>query len=258
MLCVAALLSSALVLPSLTLRTPASRSAPLAMMASGNDAIDFPALDGSEVRVGIIKARWHEDITDELLAGVKTALSECGVASENIFESEVPGSFELPLATRYLALSGTVDVVIPMGVLIKGDTYHFEVIADTTTSALMNVGLQTGVPVIFGVLTVNTEEQAKERASGKNNHGLQWGKAAVEMALLRASAIGNKGRKVDRALHRAWRAAILRRPRRACCDAPPATRQPPHAGRDVPAIMRQLRCADCQSESHLCMIPSRL
>merc|ERR1712146_415885 len=78
---------------------------------------------------------------------------------------------------------------------IKGDTYHFEVIADTATGALMNVGLQTGVPVIFGVLTVNTEEQAKDRASGKNNHGLQWGKAAVEMALLRASAIGKKNRK---------------------------------------------------------------
>ena len=68
-------------------------------------------------------------------------------------------------------------------------------IADTVTRGLMDIGLSTGVPVIFGVLTVNDEEQAKYRATGANNHGLQWGKAAVEMALLRASAVGKKGRK---------------------------------------------------------------
>lgn len=192
---VAALLVSAFVLP--TTRQPVGRPVSrVAMMAAGNEAIDFPDLDGSEVRVGIIKARWHEDITDELVAGIKTALKECGVADENIVLSEVPGSFELPLATRYMALSGTVDAVIPVGLLIKGDTYHFEVIADTVTGALMNIGLSTGVPVIFGVLTTNTEAQAKDRSSGKNNHGLQWGKAAVEMALLRSTALGKKGRKV--------------------------------------------------------------
>merc|ERR1719409_478615 len=164
-------------------------------MAKGNDAIDFPELDGSEVRIGIIRARWHEDVCDSLVAGIKTSLAECGVEAENIIESEVPGSFELPLATRFLALSGTVDVILPIGVLIKGDTLHFEVIAESVTKGLMDVGLSTGVPVVFGVLTVNTEEQAKDRSQGKNNHGLQWGKAAVEMALLRASAIGRKGRK---------------------------------------------------------------
>ena len=195
MLLVAAILASAFVLP--TTRQPAGRPVSrVARMAAGNEAIDFPDLDGSEVRVGIIKARWHEDITDELVAGIKTALKECGVADENIVLSEVPGSFELPLATRYMALSGTVDAVIPVGLLIKGDTYHFEVIADTVTGALMNIGLSTGVPVIFGVLTTNTEAQAKDRSSGKNNHGLQWGKAAVEMALLRSTALGKKGRKV--------------------------------------------------------------
>jgi len=80
---------------------------------------------------------------------------------------------------------------------VAGDTYHFEAIADTTTRALMDVGLSTGVPIIFGVLTVNTEEQAIYRSTGDNNHGTQWGKAAVEMALLRASATGgNKGKKL--------------------------------------------------------------
>ena len=95
-----------------------------------------------------------------------------------------------------MALSQQVDVIIPIGLLIKGDTYHFEVIADQVTSALMSVGLQTGIPVLMGVLTVNNEEQAKYRSEGSNNHGSQWGKAAVEMALLRDSAIGKKGKKM--------------------------------------------------------------
>ena len=199
MLAAAALFGTAFLLPSpapaLQHARVAPRSASAVVMATGNDAVQFPEMDGKDVRVGIIKARWHEDITDSLVDGVKESLSKCGVAPDNIIVSEVPGSFELPLASRFLALSGTVDVVVPIGLLIKGDTYHFEVIAETVTSALMNINLQTGLPVIFGVLTVNTEEQAKDRAVGANNHGLQWGMAAVEMALLRQSALGKKGRK---------------------------------------------------------------
>ncbi|KAL3913501.1 MAG: hypothetical protein SGPRY_007958, partial [Prymnesium sp.] len=130
------------------------------LMAAGNEAVSFAPLDGSQVRIGIIKARWHEPTVDALIAGAKRAmLEECGVKSENIVETEVPGSFELPLAARYLALSGTVDAIIPVGVLINGDTYHF---------------------------------QAKDRSTGSNNHGEQWGKAAVEMALLRSSAFGKQ------------------------------------------------------------------
>merc|ERR1719453_1755542 len=174
---------------------PAARLAASPRMATGNDAIAFPELDGSEVRVGIITARWHDGIISSLSDGAKAALAECGVKEENIFESTVPGSFELPLATRLLALSGTVDAILPIGVLIKGDTLHFEVISESVTKGLMDVGLATGIPVVFGVLTVNTEEQAVYRSSGANNHGAQWGKAAVEMALLRASAVGRKGRK---------------------------------------------------------------
>ena len=85
-------------------------------------------------------------------------------------------------------------MIIPIGVLIKGDTLHFEVISESVTKGLMDVGLSTGVPVVFGVLTANTEEQAKARSEGKNNHGLQWGSAAVEMALLRNSALGKMGK----------------------------------------------------------------
>ncbi|KAL1511826.1 hypothetical protein AB1Y20_005111 [Prymnesium parvum] len=181
---------------ALALPSPPRARAAHARMAAGNEAVTFGSLDGSEVRIGIIKARWHEATVDSLISGAKKALmQDCNVPAANIVETEVPGSFELPLAARYLALSGTVDAIIPVGVLIKGDTYHFEVIADQVTSGLMSVGLQTGIPILMGVLTVNDEEQAKSRSTGSNNHGEQWGKAAVEMALLRASALG-KGKKM--------------------------------------------------------------
>ena len=187
-------LAAALVLPAA--RAPAAGSmmrAPAARMVGGSVEIgDFPELDGSEVRVGILKARWHEETCDSLVAGIKEGLSTCNVKEENVLVTEVPGSFELPLAARYLALSGTVDAIIPVGVLIKGDTIHFEVISEAVTDGLMGVGLQTGIPVIFGVLTVMNEAQAKDRSTGKNNHGVHWGQAAVEMACLRQSALGKK------------------------------------------------------------------
>jgi 6,7-dimethyl-8-ribityllumazine synthase len=178
--------------PGLTPRTQAMWRAPAARMAKGSEAIAFPELDGADLRVGIIRARWHEKTGDNLVSGIRAALSECSVPEENVFITEVPGAFELPLASRFLALSQTVDVIVPVGVLIKGDTAHFELISDAVTKGLMDVGLSTGVPVIFGVLTVDNDQQAKERSTGANNHGVQWGKAAVEMALLRRSAKGMK------------------------------------------------------------------
>jgi len=185
------------VLPTLHHAAPSAAARAVApVMAKGNDAVSFPStLDGSEVRVGIIRARWHNEIIDSLIDGAKASFKESGVPDDAVIEYEVPGSFELPLAARYMALSGQVDAILPVGVLIKGDTYHFEAISDSVSKSLMEVGLQTGIPVIFGVLTVNTEEQAKERSTGSNNHGTQWGKAAVEMALLRKSALGTKNKK---------------------------------------------------------------
>jgi 6,7-dimethyl-8-ribityllumazine synthase len=153
----------------------------------------FPAvlqLDGEKCRIGVITTRWNKDIIDSLKSGIKDSLTECKVEDANIFETEVPGAFELPLAARFLAMSGTVDAIICVGCLIKGDTQHFEYIADSVSSGLMNVGLTTSTPVVFGVLTVNDEQQARDRAFGPNNHGISWGKTAVEMALLRQSALG--------------------------------------------------------------------
>ncbi len=125
-----------------------------------------------------------------LVDGAKKALAECKVKEDNIFETEVPGSFELPLAAKFLAMSGTVDAVICAGVLIKGDTLHFEYICDAVSKGIMNVGIQTNLPMIFGVLTCLDEEQVKKRSTGDNNHGYDWGKTAVEMALLRTEALG--------------------------------------------------------------------
>jgi len=155
--------------------------------------VPFNSIDGSNVRVGIIKARWNKEITNSLVLGVREGLKEFSVKEEFIFETEVPGSFELPLAARYLALSKTVDAIVCIGTLIKGDTSHYENICSAVSQGLMDVGLSTGVPTVFGVLTCLNEEQAKARSSGTNNHGVDWGKTAVEMGLLRMAALGQMG-----------------------------------------------------------------
>jgi 6,7-dimethyl-8-ribityllumazine synthase len=115
----------------------------------------------------------------------------CKVTEENIFIKEVPGAYELPYAAKLLAMSGTVDAIICCGVLIKGDTLHFEYISSAVTSGIMNVNLATMTPVIYGVLNCLDEEQVKKRSSdldGGHNHGVDWGKTAVEMAILRREA----------------------------------------------------------------------
>lgn len=148
--------------------------------------------DGSSLRVGILHARWNKTIIDALVSGAKDRLLEFGVKEENIIIETVPGSFELPygsklLHDKYKRLGKPLDAVIPIGVLIKGSTMHFEYICDSTTQALMKLNFELGIPVIFGVLTCLTEEQAEARAGlipGKmHNHGEDWGAAAVEMAL---------------------------------------------------------------------------
>jgi len=152
--------------------------------------VSFADLDGKDVRVGIIRTRWNDVHVTNLVDGANRALKECKVSEDNIFETEVPGAFELPLAAKLLALSGTVDAIICAGVLIKGDTMHFEYICDAVSKGIMNVGIQTNVPVTFGVLTCLDEQQVIKRSTGDSNHGYDWGKTAVEMALLRGEAIG--------------------------------------------------------------------
>jgi len=99
-------------------------------------------LDGSACRIGIVKTRWNPEIVDSLYEGVRAALKETGVKDANIYDTTVPGSFELPLAARFLAMSRQCDVVITIGCLIKGDTMHFEYIAEAVTKGLMDVRIE--------------------------------------------------------------------------------------------------------------------
>jgi len=172
--------------PSFVVRSPAF----VAPLKAAESEVSFGDLNGDTIRIGIIRTRWNDEHVSKLVTGIRSALSECQVKEENIFETEVPGSFELPLAAKFLAMSGTVDAIVATGVLIKGDTMHFEYIAESVSSGLMSVGLQTNTPVVFGVLTCMNEDQVKARSSEGNNHGYDWGKTAVEMGLLRQAALG--------------------------------------------------------------------
>lgn len=142
--------------------------------------------DGSELKVLIVHARWNREIIDALVQGAIDRMLSLGVKESNIRVETVPGSFELPYACKRLGGAVSYDAIIPIGVLIKGSTMHFEYIADSTTKALMKLQDTIKTPIIFGLLTCMTEEQALARAGideahSMHNHGEDWGAAAVEM-----------------------------------------------------------------------------
>jgi 6,7-dimethyl-8-ribityllumazine synthase len=137
------------------------------------------------LRIAIIVARFNAEITEGLLAGAREALGESGVAATDVTVVRVPGAFEIPVTAMRLAESGGYDAIVCLGCLIKGDTMHFEYIAEATAHGIMDVSLTTAVPVAFGVLTTISEEQASERARpGSGNKGREAALAAVEMATL--------------------------------------------------------------------------
>jgi 6,7-dimethyl-8-ribityllumazine synthase len=142
-------------------------------------------------RFAIIVSRFNQEITGGLLSGAREALAELGVRDDGIEVFHVPGAFEIPLAAQHAAKSGRFDAVICLGCLIKGDTMHFEYIADAASHGIMRVGLDTGIPVAFGVLTTLTEEQAVVRAApGPGNKGREAASAAFDMVRLRRGASG--------------------------------------------------------------------
>lgn len=141
----------------------------------------FTHLNGSHITVGIITAQWNSNITSSLRDGVYTQLRERNVLPHNIIEDTVPGSFELPYACQRMIHNQNVDVVIPVGCLIKGSTMHFEYIAQAVSYGLTQVSLNTNTPVLFGILTCLTEEQALERSQGKGNHGPSWADSALAL-----------------------------------------------------------------------------
>jgi len=164
---------------------------PLSSISSLKEGIEIlKNLNGSDVRVGIIMARWNADIIQGLYQGVNESLTAAGVLPSNVFTTYVPGAFELPVTAKLLAASKRVDVIINLGCLIKGETMHFEFIADAVAHGLMKVACDSLVPCIFGVLTVLNKEQAIVRSTGTKNEGLSWGTSAVEMGLNRMAALG--------------------------------------------------------------------
>lgn len=151
----------------------------------------LPPMDirGSVVATGcrfaIVVSRFNEDITSGLLSGARSTLVDAGVSDEDVTVIHVPGAFEIPVAALHAAQQGDVDAVICLGCLIKGDTMHFEYIAEAAAHGIMNVSVSTGVPVAFGVLTAMTDEQAVVRsAPGEGNKGREAALAAIEMATL--------------------------------------------------------------------------
>ena len=133
----------------------------------------------------IIVARFNEFISSKLLSGAIDELTRHGVAEENVTVIWAPGAFEIPVLAQKVAKSGKYDAVIALGAVIRGATPHFDYVSSEISKGIANVSLQTGVPVIFGVLTTENIEQAIERAGTKSgNKGSDAAKAAIEMANL--------------------------------------------------------------------------
>jgi len=138
---------------------------------------------GQGLRVALVCSRFNDLVTERLLAGATDGLLRHGVDEASVTVAWVPGAFELPLAASRLAASGEVDAVVCLGAVIRGATAHFDYVAGQCAAGVQRVQLETGVPVIFGVLTTETVEQALDRAGGKSgNKGFDAATAAIEMA----------------------------------------------------------------------------
>ena len=134
----------------------------------------------------VVVARWNGFVTELLRDGALKGFVECGVAPDSITVTTVPGSFEVPTAASWAARCGRFDAVVCLGAVIRGETAHFEYVAGGAANGILNVALETGVPVVFGVLTVDNAEQALARAGGnEGNKGEESARVAVEMATLR-------------------------------------------------------------------------
>jgi len=146
---------------------------------------DLPA----DARVAVVAARFNAHITDELLAGCVRRLDELGLTREHVEVHRVPGAFELPLAARVLAQTKRFSAVICLGCVVRGDTPHFDYVAGECARGIQQVAILESLPVIFGVLTTNTEQQALDRAGGSHSHaGRNAADAAAEMIAMVAAA----------------------------------------------------------------------
>lgn len=144
--------------------------------------------DAKSLRFAIIIGRFNDLITDKLLGGCQDCLKRHGVDidpnGKQVDYVWVPGSFEIPLVARQLALKNQYDAIICLGAVIRGQTPHFDLVSSEAAKGIASTGLQTGVPIIFGILTTDTMQQALERAGIKANHGWDYAMNALEMASL--------------------------------------------------------------------------
>jgi len=143
-----------------------------------------PQTDASGLRIAVVVSRYHEEITAALAAGARRKFTDSGGAKEDLLELVVPGAFELPAVCSALANNGGVDGIVALGCVITGETRHDEYISAAVANGLVQIGVDTGVPVTFGVLTVASLEQARARAGGaKGNKGEEAMAAAIDAAL---------------------------------------------------------------------------
>ena len=141
-----------------------------------------PQPQGKGRRIGIAVARFNAEVTEMLLAGCREALVDRGVADDDITLVRVPGAWELPLAGRHMIATGRFDAVIALGAVVRGETAHFEFISGECARGLMQLSVETGLPVAFGVLTPENGDQARYRADpGRGNKGREAALAALEM-----------------------------------------------------------------------------
>jgi len=149
--------------------------------------------NASDMKFGIVWAEWNHGITYALMQGAYDTLVKNGAKTENIVTKTVPGAFELTLGAQYLAEFSNVDAVICIGCVIQGDTKHFDFICDAVAKGITDLNIKFNLPVIFGVLTPNTQQQAEDRAGGKHgNKGDEAAVTAIKMLGLRRSFDANK------------------------------------------------------------------
>lgn len=156
-------------------------------MGSGDQRAEAPQeLDGVGLRIGLVRSRWNAEIVERLCAGVERGLLHLGIPFDDIVMETVPGSFEIPMACSILARSGKVDALVAIGAVIRGETTHYELVSEGAAQGIQEVQLATGVPIAFGLLTVENTEQALARSQGPGGHnvGEEAALVAVEMARL--------------------------------------------------------------------------
>jgi len=145
----------------------------------------FSTVRGSAFSIGVVAARFNEELVDGLLGRVMAGLRSAGVKAGRITVIRVPGSHEVPWAAQALATRGRRDCIIALGVLIGGDTSHHELVGQSVSHALQRVAVGSGVPVINGVIVADTRAQAAARCTGKINRGVEFARAALAMAALK-------------------------------------------------------------------------